>query len=631
MIKKKLIWKTLLFVALAAITAQFTMMASFAQDSTVQFRQETSTLENLYQDKVRDSLNNLMNPEDYTLVISATIRNDETRLKEYNDAVEKKFLPGLIITDPMGYNDAHNILLELKQKVEIQVILSESVPADRDNLVREILKTKLHLNEESGDTITVVRAARTIASTDKAQTPEKLPELSARMIAFWIIVSLLVCTAVALWLHHRREKAKEKAKKDQDDAENEAKKAISPDVKIEDAADDKEEEEAEVPIKSQEELERERDALEMKLAFAKGELVKIVREYPSIVCRAVEEFVAQGKIQDAVNFLESLGWDQSRKLFKEVDARLWTRIGAALRERDTDPSLEDTYNAVHVFHRFALSFVLERAGRDSENPFSFIFQLTSSQRIDLLAHEKSYNIALISIYCSGPQMGELLQGLEQHKQHEVLLEITKIKQLPETEIRESVDALLMRLERIKADPSVHVDGSILAADFMRSLPAAREEELYQILLGQHPSEAEKLRRVRVMFQDVPYYPGEMVRKVIEGLESDEIQKSLVGYDSTFTEAFLAMLPTKKALMIQNDLYHMTEFPPISQCAEARRKICSKLETEFEAQRFSVAEYWRNFDQPGEPEPVTQVVDEVTSVMDNPIIFNDEPGDGEEAA
>src|SRR5690606_3490542 len=133
----------------------------------------------------------------------------------------------------------------------------------------------------------------------------------------------------------------------------------------------------------------------------------------------------------------------------------------------------------------ALSFVLERAGRDSDNPFGFIFQLTASQRIDLLSHEKAYNIALISIYCSGPQMGELLSNLETRKQQDVLLEITRIKQLPETEIRESVDALLLRLERIKADPSVHVDGAILAADFMRSLPPAREEELYQTLLANH--------------------------------------------------------------------------------------------------------------------------------------------------
>ena len=252
--------------------------------------------------------------------------------KEYNDALERKYLPGLIITDPMGYNDAHNILLELKQRVEIQVIMTENVPSDRENLVREILKSKLHLNEESGDTITVVRAVRSISS-EKPPTPEKLPELSARMVAFWIIIGLLAITAIALWLQRRKEKAKEKKREDEDRADADAAKVNAQEIKTEDPADEEEKEE---PLKTKEEIEAERDALEMRLAFAKGELVKIVREYPSIVCRAVEEFIAQGRITDAIKFLESLGWDQSRKLFKDVDSRLWTRVGAALRERERD-------------------------------------------------------------------------------------------------------------------------------------------------------------------------------------------------------------------------------------------------------------------------------------------------------
>jgi len=84
-----------------------------------------------------------------------------------------------------------------------------------------------------------------------------------------------------------------------------------------------------------------------------------------------------------------------------------------------------------------------------------------------------------------------------------------------------------------------------------------------------------------------------VKKVIETFESEDIQRALVGYDATFAETFLSLLPTKKALMIQNDLFHMTEFPPISQCADSRRRICQKIELEFELQRFSLEEHWKN--------------------------------------
>jgi len=618
-LKKSMKWA--LFATLTLATAQLSLVAAFAQDQdTAPLREESTELDNLYQQKVTSILNNLMNPSDYTLVISTTLKNDEQKLKELREEREKRFLPGLNMNaDPLGYADTNNILLELKQKAEIQVILADNVPADRDAIVKEVLKAKLKLNEESGDTITVVRATRTPASVS-SPTPDKLPELSGRMIAFWIIVALLALTGLTLWLFKRREKMKADKKDEQEEHEGQSQGGV-----VAEGHAQKEEEEEEKPReKTPEEIEAERDALEMRLAFAKGELVKLVQDYPSIVCRAAEEFATQGRLNETVNYMEALGWDQAKRLFKEMDGRIWTRVGAALRDRDEDPTLEETFNAVHVFHRFALSFVLERAGRDSENPFSFVFQLTESQRIDLLTQESAENIAFIAIYCSGPQMGELLKGLEQEKQNDVLLNITKIRHLPELIIRESVDALVMRLERIKADPSVYVDGPMLAADFMKSLSPAREEELYQTLLSAHPEEAEKLRRVRVMFQDIPYYPNEMVRKIVEAFESEDIMKALVGYDSGFAESFLSLLPTKKALMIQNDLYHMVEYPPVSQCAENRRKICNKIEQEFESQRFSVADFWKQFDNPsslaGGDAPEGGFTDEVTAV-DAPSMLN----------
>lgn len=547
-------------------------------------REEASTLENIYQEKAKSILNNLVEEQDYTIVVTAKIRNDEQKLQEYRDAVEKKFLPGLIITDPMGYGTEHNMLHELKQKVEIQVVLADTVPADREGIIKDILRSKLHLNEESGDSITVSRAIQSPERNLASEAPSKYPELSPRMIAFWIIVGILALTALFVWLQRRKERKR---------IEDEEREIIAAKRVEEDT-----EEEAPLDLdlpKSQEEIERERDALEMKIAFTKGELIKLVKDYPGVVCRAAEEYFSQGRVMETTTYLESLGWENSKKLFKDVDPRLWSRIGASLRERQTDPTLDEVYSAVHSFHRFALSFVLERSGRDAENPFGFVFRLTDSQRIDLLSQESPFHVALIAIYSSGAQMGELLSDLDPSKQHEVLLNIAKIKQLPEHQVTQSVQFLLSRLERIKANPSVHAEGPVLAADFMRSLDPTREETLYQMLLEQHPGEAEKLRRVRVTFSDIPYYPAEMVRKVLETLENEDLTRALVGYPADFVESFLTLLPTKKALMIQNDLFHMVDAPTHSQCAEFRRKICNKLELEFETQRFNVSEFWSQFD------------------------------------
>ena len=573
------------------------VLPSHAQETASAAREETTTLENIYQERVHSVLDNLMNPSDYTLVISATLRSDDQKLKEYNDAVQKNFLPGLPVADPMGFNDARNILLDLKQKVEIQVILAEGVPVDRDNIVKDILKNKLHLNEESGDTITVVRATKNFTAPETIST-KHLPELSAKMIAFWVIICMMLTTAIIFWFQRKKEKqqALEKAELESRIAKEKEDQDLKDEVKR------KENEALEVAAIIAPTSDEIREELEKRITAATEELLLLAQQYPGVVSLAAQHFVNQGHVSQTVTFLEAIGWNKSKKIFKDLDGRFWGKIGESLRNREQDPELQQVYDAVHNFHRFALSFVLERTANEEGNPFNFIFKLTPDQRIDLLTHEKAENIALIGVYCSGTQMGELLEGLAPEIQHNVLLNLTQIKQLPEAEVKEGVEKFLSRLELIKAAPSIYADGPGLAADFLRSLPPARDEELVNYLMLEHPTEADKLRKVRVMFQDVLQYPNEIIRKVTESLDSDDIQKALVGYDPEFVESFLTLLPTKKALMIQNDLFHMATLPPLSQCAESRRKICKKIEAEFEQQNFKLDEYWKETTQTtGEPE------------------------------
>jgi flagellar motor switch protein FliG len=212
-------------------------------------------------------------------------------------------------------------------------------------------------------------------------------------------------------------------------------------------------------------------------------------------------------------------------------------------------------------------------------------------------------------------MTDLIKGIDREKQNDILYHLTRIKQLPETEIKSGVLSYLASLERIKKDPSIFADGPMLAADFLRSLPAGREEELIQFLFANHAEEAEKLRRVRVMFQDIPYYPQEMTKKIIEELESDDLQKALAGYDNGFVDSILALLPSKKSMMIQNDLLHMDSAPPASQCAEKRRSICERIENEFETQRFNLPEFWKGLEAQasgGGDEYPNEITEEVTS-------------------
>lgn len=590
-------FKTILTISSLLLMGQ----TVYAVENGGGLREEASTLENIYQEKARTTLDTLLNQSDYTLVVAATIKNDETKLKEYHQMVEKKFLPGMNMNDPAGFGEEHNILHSLKQKVEVQVILSEKVPADRDLLVKDILRSKLKISEESGDSISVVRAIH--QPTAAETSARKLPELSTKMIFFLLALGAILVTAIAMWLYKRHE---EKI------AEAEARGAqIIERERLKDAIAE-EQKETGHPIaaqtgKTEEELEAERRLLEQRIFKESEDLISLSQQYSSIIIKSLEEYVMQGKLKEVTLFLENIGWDVARKQFKGIDSKLWARIASTLRERTVDPLREEVFQAIHGFHRFALSYVLEKAGNNFENPFAFIFQLSHSQRMDLLQHEDAYNIGLISIYSTGAQMSELMSGLSDEMQNEILYNITKIKHLPEAEVYNGITKLLNRLEGIKEAPSIHIDGLNLAARFIRSLEPVKEEALLKSIQAQHPEEAERLRKSQVVFMDIPDYPAEMTRKVIEGLNSDDVLKALVGYPERVIDSFLGMLPTKKALMIQNDLFHMSETPPAFQCAAARRKITELVEQEFERAKFSVTDFWKAR-QPVQPAEVREVTE-----------------------
>jgi flagellar basal body-associated protein FliL len=576
-------FKIITIVALAFLVVN----GASAAEVTNGLREEASTLENIYQEKAHATLDTLMNPEDYTLVISATLKNDEAKLKEYHSMVEKKFLPGMVMNDPSGFGEEHNILHALKQKVEIQVILNDRVPADRDVLVKDILKSKLKLNEEGGDTIGVVRAFHNAPFLDKSLI-KKIPELSGKMIAFLLVLAALTIAGIVMWLYKRHE---DKI------AEAEARGAqIVERERLKEAIKEENGETAEAAVvsdNSAEEMEAKKRRLEQNILLEREQIISLTKQYSGIVHKAFEDFVTDGKINQATLFMESIGWDESRQLFKNIDNKIWSRIATNLRLRESDPKLEEIYNAIHEFQRFALSHVLEKAGNSFENPFNFIFQLSHSNRLDLLQNETSYNIALISIYSTGSQMSELMSGLSSTVQNEVFFNITKIRHLPESEVNQGVANLLAKLDGIKKAPSIHVNGFDIASKFIRSLDPVKEEEMYKSMQNQHPKVAKLLRRTQVIFEDIATYPPDLVGKVIEGLESDDILKALCGMDSELVDSFLGLLPTKKALIIQNDLFHLVDVPPVYQCAAARRKIVEKVEQEFERIKFSVAEFWNN--------------------------------------
>jgi|GEM_PF-6095786 len=113
--------------------------------------------------------------------------------------------------------------------------------------------------------------------------------------------------------------------------------------------------------------------------------------------------------------------------------------------------------------------------------------------------------------------------------------------------------------------SVFNETSSLAAEFLSKLPASREEEVLDFLSKHHPEEFQKIRRVRVVFSDIPSYPRDVLEGAFAGVDSLVLQKMISGEFGSEAEA------------------------PSS--AENRRHFCALVEHQLELRNFDRNLFW----------------------------------------
>lgn len=537
-----------------------------------QYLEETATLEGIYETRARGLLNTFLRPNDYTIVVSAEINQDEQKLDEYREDLEIRYLPGLPLPTDPNLMPANNKLHELKSRLVVHLVLNTDVSADKEALLRSVLESKLHLSADAGDELHISRS--TLTAGRQPASPDVLPELSWKMWALIVLMALLALAGLVYWANRR------KHKKEEEEAfppPSEFNKPLSDESSQGDAADD--------------------GLIEEKLRRTVAQIMAFATEYPSICSDALVAYFASGKEQEVTLLCETMGWETAKKVFPNVPARVWGKMGSLIRDREEMPELEAYLTAITDAYRFILSRVLEDGTYgDDKNPFQFVFDLPPLEREQLLAGESVSNLSLLSLYASDDQIQEILEPLKEDQQGEFILETARLNGLPESAIRASVRSLSEKLKTVKENRQIKTNGPEMAANFMRSMDPQREIELFDRMLSEFPEEADKIRRVRVQFVDILKYPESVLRQALEKLDVDLMVNSLTGAGEDMRDHILGLMPPKKVRMILGDLELKNVARSPKEVARARRQICQEVELALKEQNLDLPTIWSEIEK-----------------------------------
>ncbi|MCC7442397.1 MAG: hypothetical protein IT285_12240 [Bdellovibrionales bacterium] len=564
------------------IAAKFLMLlAAFAASAQAlaNFREEVAALESIYERNARNVLNEIMRPDQYNVIVSAQIRNDEEILEQYRKEADVGFLPGLIVADDMGpsYSPANNKLHQLKTRVSITVLLDGSVGSDKEGIVRDVLTNKLHLNLADGDPSTTDSVVVTRSSLPSSRSPasvaQLLPELTWKMWVLLIVMGMLALVGIYLWATRRRPGAEDEGMTMPN----------RPPTAAEGGA-------GEVPVD-------EPTALE-KIRWCKEQILALCTQYPAVASKAVAAHYDKGGEVDVVVLFDQLGWDTAKRAFADLSPGVWARMAALVKEGKEKVDLGRAVRIVETMYHLVLSSILSRGfNKDDNNPFQFLFKLPEGDRKVILRGEQAQSLAVIGMFCSPQQLAELLAPLDASAQQGVLQAVARMQTLPDSQVQASAKGLAAKLEAFRKAPSMETNGAAVAADFLRALTPEREMDLFDQLQASSPAEADRIRRARAQFMDLALFPEQIVSDALADLETATLSRALSGADAGLVDRLISLMPPKKAMMVQSDL-GSGQSAGRTEVAAARRAVVEALEASIALQNLTLEDVWSRVEGQG---------------------------------
>ncbi|ASD65026.1 FliG C-terminal domain-containing protein [Bdellovibrio bacteriovorus] len=546
---------TLLFLLVGPLGAQ------------AQYIEEIGTLETIYETRARSVLNTILRPTDYTLVVSVELDRDDKKLKEYQDEVEAQYLPGMpLMGEAPAMPKSANRLHEMKARTDIHVVLSRNVNPDVEKVIKDLLVSKLHLDMQSGDTVALKRIELPADPTVEKK-PTELPELTWKMWALIVVVSLLALSGLMFWAW-RRGQSKENPK----DLKEIHEYAHGPEDKKDESGETKE------VVAAGSEPNAGEMEVEMDLLSIKQHVISIATQYPQLSSKSISDFVLKGHSHEVTLFMEFLGWDTSKKIYTDIPAVAWARIGQAIKNKKADPTKSEMETAVRDVYKVILAdYIQHQMENEDENPFMFVLKMKPEERNHLLEKESASNVAVLCLNAPPEVTSDIISSLGGEKKSRVLSELTRIEKLPQDVIKSVEASFKARIAEMKASPELRVEGASVLARVVRGMSPEEEMDILKLFEEENPEEFDRIRRVIMVFSDLKILGTELLSELFDSYDTDVIYAALYRSKADVQSAVLAALPQKKAMLVERDLQDGVVVPQKSITSRTRREVCIKAE------------------------------------------------------
>jgi flagellar motor switch protein FliG len=210
----------------------------------------------------------------------------------------------------------------------------------------------------------------------------------------------------------------------------------------------------------------------------------------------------------------------------------------------------------------------EEAGRILEQieqtvnatPFAFLQKAESENLLTFIQEEHPQTIALILSHLPADKAGEILGGLGQDKQLEVIMRIARMEQTNPEVIREVEKGLEGRLSAIVSQTFEKAGGVEAVAEILNLADRATEKAIL-----------EQIRRLMFVFEDINLVDDRGIQMVLKEVDNSDLALALKTASEELKDKIFRNMSERASAMIREEMEYMGPVK-LSDVESAQQKI-----------------------------------------------------------
>ncbi len=206
-----------------------------------------------------------------------------------------------------------------------------------------------------------------------------------------------------------------------------------------------------------------------------------------------------------------------------------------------------------------------------KSPFQFLQKTDAENVLTFIQDEHPQTIALILAHLQADKSSEILAGLSQQKQVEVVKRISAMEQTNPEVIHEVETGLEERLSDIVSQTFEKAGGVEAAAEILNLSDRSTEKGILESLETDDPDLVEQIKRLMFVFEDILLVDDKGIQSVLKEIDNDELSMALKTASDEMKEKIFGNMSDRAAQLIKEDMEYMGPVR-LSDVENAQQKI-----------------------------------------------------------